>query len=87
MQDNIIDTGIFECSKNSCNKLLETTGAVFINNIKNNDKKHFILFNDLNNIDEFVHDILDELPEPQDISNDYFNVRKFIIINIITVVR
>ncbi|XP_014294871.1 dnaJ homolog subfamily C member 10 [Microplitis demolitor] len=73
MFDNIIDTGIFECSKNSCNKLLETTGAVFINNIKNNDKKHFILFNDLNNIDEFVHDILDELPEPQDISNDYFN--------------
>lgn len=55
---------------------MSTTGAVFINNVKNNDKKNFILFNDLSSIDEFVHDILDELPEPQEISQDYFNVRK-----------
>ncbi|KAG8038769.1 hypothetical protein G9C98_000324, partial [Cotesia typhae] len=72
MFENIIDTGIVDCN-NNCEKLMSTTGAVFINNVKNNDKKNFILFNDLSSIDEFVHDILDELPEPQEISQDYFN--------------
>ncbi|XP_015119797.1 dnaJ homolog subfamily C member 10 [Diachasma alloeum] len=74
--ENILTVGIFNCDKNHCNDLPEfSTSAVFIPG-GTYDSKSPVLFEEFENIDILVHQVLEQLPEPKEITaNDFEEIK------------
>lgn len=76
LQENIIDTGIIDCDKINCGEILSsTTGAVFLSS-EENDLWTPVIFNDIDDVEILVHEILQQLPEPQELTANDFKVYK-----------
>ncbi|KAK0078935.1 hypothetical protein PV325_001923 [Microctonus aethiopoides] len=75
--ENIIDTGIIDCDKINCGEILSsTTGAVFLSS-EENDLWTPVIFNDIDDVEILVHEILQQLPEPQELTaNDFKEIEE-----------
>lgn len=74
--ENILTTGIVDCYKINCNDISSSTTAVFIPGFKHKTKNP-IYFDNTYTINDLVHQVLDQLPEPQEItSSDFKDIQK-----------
>lgn len=73
--DKIINVALYNCVDDDCeNSLSSRTGAIYIPPKNTGSPK---LFDDMNETESLVQQILEELPEPQDLSsNEFETVRK-----------
>ncbi|XP_011310847.1 dnaJ homolog subfamily C member 10-like [Fopius arisanus] len=70
--ENILNIGVFDCDRNRCDDVLESsTSAVFLSGDPR-DSKSPVLFGGLEDIDSLVHEVLEQLPEPQEITAEEF---------------
>lgn len=74
--DNILTVGVFNCDNNNCrHDLEEATSAVFLP-VGSDGSTSPVFFKELENIDGLVHQVLEQLPEPQEITAEDFQVIK-----------
>ena len=78
----MINVRIFMCENGCKDKLSKDAGVVYFPP-RSEDSWKPIFLEEASDIDELVKNVLDQLPEPQDISDSDFNVRitndKFIL--------
>ena len=73
----MININIFTCDKDCDDKISEDTGVVYFPPGNENSWKTISLEN-APDVDELVKKILEQLPEPQEISDSDFEVRLFV---------
>ncbi|XP_063981872.1 dnaJ homolog subfamily C member 10-like [Diachasmimorpha longicaudata] len=70
--ENILTVGVFNCDKNHCDDLLEaSTSAVFLPD-GTYESKSPVLFEELDNVESLVHQVLEQLPEPKEMTGEEF---------------
>lgn len=74
--ENILTTGKINCKKINCNDFSTRTTAVFIPGIYHESRAP-VFFDNIDTISDLVHQILDQLPEPQELtSTDFVDIQK-----------
>ena len=72
----MVDVRIFNCKDDNCGiSLSETTGVVYLPPPNTPNFKP-VLFEDVLEVEDLVKKVLEQLPEPQDISDAEFDVTK-----------
>lgn len=71
----MVDVKVFECKKDCGGILSDTTGVVYLPPNNDPDFKP-VLFDDVLEVEDVVKKVLEQLPEPQDINDDEFEVKQ-----------
>jgi hypothetical protein len=75
----MIDIRVFNCEDNNCGSILsDTTGVVYLPPKSDVNIKP-VLIEDIVEVEDLVKKVLEQLPEPQDINVDEYNVYNSII--------